>query len=303
MSRKPNVKTAIPKHIRFQKKEKQTDESEEIDKPKPRKKKPKKKRHHKLPNKIVVFPNDDKGSWVEKWDCPVNRSIGCLPHSFRLIASGSVGRGKTLTIANLFLQHQSTNRPFKKLYICCCSLNSKEWLKLEPTAIMTTLPDPDMFDGSEKICLILDDFEMERAGRDTMRKLSTLFRFSSTHCNLSIMASYQVFFSIPSVMRKCASHFLIYKPNSIRDQNTIANRIGMDPEDLRYIFKNVCKERYDSFMIDLSADCPPKWRYRRNVFEPIELVDDEDENRTTMLSKKDIAEAYEDPPKPIIRNE
>ena len=80
--------------------------------------------------------------------------------------------------------------------------------------------------------------------------------------------------------------------------NIIANRIGMPPDDLRYIFKHICKGRYDSFMIDLSADCKPEWKYRKNVYEPISIDDDdatELQNAHKPLTKKDIAEAFDAP--------
>ena len=245
---------------------------------KKRKQKAERRYRHKLPRKIVVIKNEDKTGWCESWDKPANRNIACIPHSFRLIASGSVGRGKSNVLANLFLVHQASSRPFRELYICCCSLESKEWLKYEPTAIMTELPDPEIFDGKKKTCLIIDDFEFEKSNKQTMRNLSTLFRFTSTHKNLSIMCSYQVFFSIPSVARKCASHFIIYKPNSTLEMNTIANRIGMEPEDLRWIFKNLCTGRYDNLMVDMTPDCKPELKLRKNIYEPIVLQDsDSDE--------------------------
>ena len=50
-----------------------------------------------LPNKVVVIKNADKdvGNWSETWDYPKNRSPGHIPHSFRLLALGAPGRGKT----------------------------------------------------------------------------------------------------------------------------------------------------------------------------------------------------------------
>jgi hypothetical protein len=246
---------------------------------KKRQQKSKRKYRPKMPRKIVVIKNEDKGSWVESWDKPKNRNIACIPHSFRLVASGSVGRGKTNVLQNIFLVHQASSRPFRELYVCCCSLESKEWVKMDPTAMMTELPDPEMFDGKKKTCLVIDDFEFEKTNKATMRNLSTLFRFTSTHKNLSIMCSYQVFFSIPSVARKCASHFVIYKPNSMFAMNMIANRIGMDSEDLRYIFSDICTGRYDNVMIDMTPDCKPDMRLRKNLYEQIVLSKgDEDDD-------------------------
>lgn len=118
---------------------------------------------------------------METWDEPKNRSPGCIPHSFRLVCLGGTGRGKTCAMKNLFLQHQSTSRKFKKLFIVTCDADCTEWLDCEPDGVFDEMPDPKMFDTGEKTMLIIDDFEFARMGSDSTRKLATLFRFISTH--------------------------------------------------------------------------------------------------------------------------
>ena len=134
------------------------------DETKEKKQKRKKKRVPKLPNEIVVIKNRDKdcGGWMETWDEPKNRSPGCLPHSFRLVCLGGCGRGKTNAMKQIFLQHQSTARKFKKLYIITCDSRSVEWLDCEPDEVMDEMPDPDMFDTGEKVMVVVDDFEFAR---------------------------------------------------------------------------------------------------------------------------------------------
>jgi len=106
----------------------------------------------KMPkNKLIVIKNAEKDTgWQESWKTPKSRSLANFPHPFRMIASGSVGRGKTNTIKNIFLSAQSGKKPFKKLYIVTCSLQCSEWDDCEPTQLTTTLPDPDIFTGKEK---------------------------------------------------------------------------------------------------------------------------------------------------------
>lgn len=222
----------------------------------------------KLGRKLVVIKNKDKDTgWMEKWgDTPKN--IGRIPHPFRLLALGGVGRGKTNTMKNLFLQHQSGRRKFKKLYVCCCDVDSQEWLDLEPTGLMDELPDLSLFDPNEKTCLIIDDFEFEKQNKATARKLSTLFRFVSSHRNLSIMCGYQSWFDCPSIARKCANCYLIYKPNGHLELSNIANRCGMPPDDMHEIFNTVCDGTYDSLMVDKTIGTPAP--LRKNVFQKIE---------------------------------
>jgi len=59
-------------------------------------KKKKKKRIPKLPRKNVIIKNADKDTgWMESWDKPKHRSPADLIHSYRLLAMGGCGRGKT----------------------------------------------------------------------------------------------------------------------------------------------------------------------------------------------------------------
>lgn len=229
----------------------------------------KKKRVPKLPNELVRLKNSekDKGNWMESWKEPENRSPGCLPHSFRLVCLGGVGRGKTNAMKNIFLQHQSTARKFKKLFIVTCDADSTEWLDCEPDAVMDEMPDPKMFDTGEKTMLIIDDYEMQRLSTDATRKLATLFRFISTHKSVSIMASYQSFFCLHQICRKVANCFIIYKPTSKAELVCIANRIGVDADDLKQMFKQFCPEYYDFLLFDRTKDTP--YPIRKNIYQVI----------------------------------
>jgi hypothetical protein len=180
------------------------------------KRKKKKPKIPKMPNKIVIIKNADKdsGNWMETWDKPKNRNPAHRPHPFRLLALGRPGRGKTNMIKNVFLTHQGSSKKFKKLYIVCCDLDSREWSDCDPTEIMSELPCPSEFDGSEKTMIVLDDLELTKASTEEIRKLATLMRYTSTHRNVSIALGYQSFFDTPPMARKCANVFLIYKPVS-----------------------------------------------------------------------------------------
>jgi hypothetical protein len=236
---------------------------------KPRKPK-KRKPIPKLPDKVVVIKNADKdGGWMESWKHPKNRSPGHIPHSFRLLALGGVGRGKSNMMKQLFLKHQSSARKFKKLYVITCDLSSREWDDCEPTQIFDRMPDIELFDSGEKTCIIIDDYEFERCGKEEMRKLTTLFRMISSHKNVSVMASYQSFFHTPSICRKTANVFMLYKPTSKNELQTISNRVGVSYENLKYLFKHHANEYYDHILIDMTKNTP--YPIRRNIYEVLEL--------------------------------
>ena len=153
-------------------------------------KRPKKKKGMKIPKlgeQIVVIQNaeKDKGNWGESWNKPKNRSPGHLPHPFRLLALGGCGRGKTNSIKNIFLKHQSSKRKFKKLIIITFSAESTEYNDCDPDCVLTQIPDLSIFNGKEKTMVILDDYETMQISTEQMRKLATLTRFISSHRNVS----------------------------------------------------------------------------------------------------------------------
>jgi hypothetical protein len=222
-----------------------------------------------LPNELIVIKNQmkDKGDWVEKWT--KDRSIGLLIHPMRLLALGGVGRGKTNTMKNIFLKHQTTKKPFKKLYIITCSSDNKEWNDCEPSDIFTSIPPMELFteNTKDKTMVIIDDFEMKKMNSETERLLTTLFRYVSSHCNVSLMCGYQSFFDASSLCRKCSNVFLVYKPNSRRECTDIENRVGLEKNVLKDLFRTVATEPYDSIMIDLTVGTPAK--LRKNIYQKI----------------------------------
>ena len=238
-----------------------------------------KKRIPKLPNEIVVIKNKDKDSgWQETWDYPAKRSPGCIPHSFRLLCLGGTNRGKTNAMKQLFLQHQSSARKFQKLYIITCDARSVEWLDCDPDEVFDEMPDPDMFDTGEKTMVIIDDFEFSKCSAINMRRLTTLFRYISSHKSVSLMCSYQSFFDCPSICRKIANLFILYKPTSKVELTSIANRVGLDEDDLKAMFKQFCTEHYDFIMIDRTKNTP--YPIRKNIYEAIQYNSDSEEEET-----------------------
>ena len=230
-----------------------------------------------MPKKLLVIKNKDKdvGNWMETWDKPNYGDIGRIPHPARILALGGVGRGKTNVLKNLFLNHQNKKaRKFKRLYILTCDLNSKEWEDCCPDGIFDAMPDMDLFDKNEKTLLIIDDFEFEKCGKDVMKKLSTLFRYMSSHKNLSIYLSYQSFFDCPSIVRKCSNVFIIYKPNSKNELTTIANRVGLEANYLKDLFKYHANGRYDNICVDHTIETPAP--IRKNIYEVINHSDSEE---------------------------
>ena len=240
-----------------------------------KKKRKKKKKIPKLPRKNVVIKNADKDTgWMESWDKPKNRSPADLIHSYRLLAMGGCGRGKTNYMKQIFLAAQSSARKFKRLYVVTCDLESREWDDCCPTEIFDQLPPIELFDSGEKTCIVIDDYEFEKCGKEEMRKLTTLFRMISTHKSVSILASYQSFFHVPQICRKVSNVFIIYKPNSDLELQSICNRVGMKADDLKSLFKTHASGHYDMIMLDRTKDTP--YPIRRNLYDIIDYNSDSD---------------------------
>jgi len=230
---------------------------------------------YKLPDKIHYIKNIDKdGGWMEPWT--KGRSLANFPNPSRVLYSGTAGCGKTMLMKQSFLATQASDKPFKKLYIICpdAEAEENEWDDTEPDEIFDYVPELDMFDTKDKKLLIIDDFEFKKMKPDDEKRLTTLFRFISTHKNLTIFCSYQSFFSTPTLIRKLCNVYVIYKPKAKLELKTISNRVGVDYDFLIHCFKKYAPKLHDSITIDLTNDTPAK--IRKNLFEVIEYHSESD---------------------------
>jgi hypothetical protein len=220
---------------------------------------------YKLPNEILKIENADK-TFHEKWH--TGRDICDFPHPVRIGILGKVGLGKSTIAKNIFLRSQASDNPYEQLLIIHGSDSTKEWDDLEPTMILNDIPDPqDLTQNDKKTMIIIDDFEMSGLPKQSLKNLSSLFRFVSSHHNISIIICYQSFFDMPSIIKKCCNVFIIYRPNDRDELGTIARRVGMTKKDMLYIFDNFMKEKRDTLCIDMTEDSPAP--LRKNLFTPI----------------------------------
>jgi hypothetical protein len=140
---------------------------------------------------------------------------------------------------------------------------SEEWEDCSPTQVLKSLPDVDIFNPKNKTILIIDDFELMNMSKSEQRKLATIFRFVSSHCNVSVLLSYQSYFQCPPICRKTASVFVIWKPNGLQELQTIENRCGVSKGRLVEIFGEY-DSPYDNIMIDNTIGAPS--RLRCNIY-------------------------------------
>jgi len=244
-------------------------------KKKTRRKKKKEVRLPKLDKKIHVIKNIEKSAFFhERWT--KGRNLACIPHPFRMLALGPPGVGKTNTIKNVLISH-AQYRPFKRVYLITCSLENREYNDCDISGVMTEIPDSDFFDDIAhlKTCIILDDYEMASMTRQQKKNLTTLMRFISSHRNVSIVLGYQSFFDCSAICRKCSNVFLLYKPQSRAEISHIANRVGLEADELHHLFNNVCSSPYDSILVDRTVGSPAPLRL--NLYQPINITYEDDE--------------------------
>jgi len=222
--------------------------------------------------KLAVLANKEKDRF-EKETWTKGRDLAAIPHPFRMLALGGVGRGKTNTLKNVFLAHQDSKKPFQELFIVGPE-GSSEWDDCEPTETLTELPGPDKFNPKRKTLLVIDDYECVSLSASQKRALSTLFRYVSSHCNVSIMLSFQSFVDCPQLARKTANCFVLYAPTSRQECAVMGSRAGLDKGVLKTLFDGLCRSPYDNIMVDRTIGSPAP--IRLNVYQPVDLVEEGD---------------------------
>lgn len=111
--------------------------------------------------------------------------------------------------------------------------------------------------------LIMDEPPCEWS-TDLKRKVGTLMNYNSTHNNCTIFLITQHFQNLPLQIRGAATHFIFFPtkdPHLIRFFSRNCG-VNLDP-----IFRQHCRNEYDSIMVDMTGHGP---RVRRNVYEVIQ---------------------------------
>ena len=228
-----------------------------------------------MKNTIHAFKNADK-SHDESWTQDKLRDIGNFPHPFRALLIGMPNCGKTTLAMNLVCHQKPA---FEQVVVIYENEAGREWDPLEPTFILSELPDIDYWvelrgdeeEPPKKILCVLDDVEMTSADKEKNRRLAMLFRYVSSHCFLSVMFLHQSWFDVPPIVKKCANIYVVWKARGRDETEKITNRVGLPKGTLVELFKNYAKGPRDSICIDFTLGSPQ--RLRLNIWQPINLVE------------------------------
>lgn len=218
----------------------------------------------KLPNRILPIKNKDKG-FHEKWKEGRNKLN--VVHPFRILALGPPGSGKSTIAKNILLR---VNPPFEKVFIIHCDPDyTQEYDDIAEGTdleLLSEIPPPESWEGKVKTLVILDDLEFKGMSKDQKRNLDRLFGYVSTHKNISIILCSQDFHGAPTIVRRCANMFILWKTPDLHSMATVASKTGLRAEDFHELF-TLCKNSKDSIWIDLTENTP--YPLRLNGFEVI----------------------------------
>lgn len=222
------------------------------------------------PTKLFGLPNVDKDGWHESYDdYSASENLGRYPHPFRACILGRVNSGKSLVAKFILMAHQAHKPKFQNVYVVHGSTKTQEYDCIEPTDVFDDIPSYEEFDETKKTLLIIDDLDYTAFTREQLKRLSELFRFGSTHHNISIILLHQVFVRVPKIARDCSNIFIIYRPVDLDSLDTVGRRVGLKKEQVRYIFKELMPHYRDSLCVNLIPGAPHK--YLKNVYEPLNL--------------------------------
>ena len=140
------------------------------------------------PTKLFGLPNADKDWWHESYDDnSASENLARYPHPFRACVLGRVNSGKSLVAKFILMAHQAHKPKFQNVYVVHGSTKTQEYDCIEPTDVFDDIPSYEEFDETKKTLLIIDDLDYTAFTREQLKRLSELFRFGSTHHNISII--------------------------------------------------------------------------------------------------------------------
>jgi len=142
-----------------------------------------------------------------------------------------------------------------------------EYDDIDITDRLSYCPPPDYFDHEEKQLVIIEDMSFNEKNEN----VSALFRYVSTHKNVSIIMNYQDYILVPKMARRCINIINIWEMPDKTIQSIVGKKVGLEKGQLQEMFNSLCKKRRDFITIDLSDDSPCK--YRLNIWKPIKMVE------------------------------
>jgi hypothetical protein len=217
-------------------------------------------------NKLIVFKNQDKDSFMEKWFD--GRNMANIPHSFRMCMIGPPNRGKSNYTKNILIKQKPE---FERIMIWTNSKTSQEYDNCEAEIFENCPTEEDILkDVDEKTgqppkqIVIIEDVELEGLDKTDTTNLLKLLKHFSSHFNTSVIINVQDLIQIPASMRRCCSVFVLWRMSN-GTMRILGERFNIENRLLYNMAQAELRDYHDSIMIDLTKKSP--YKYRRNLYE------------------------------------
>jgi hypothetical protein len=224
----------------------------------------------KIP-RIKVFKNPDKeagGSAGSKKQHP-----GIPKRPFRWQVTGKPNSGKRGVVLNVI---HALDPPPKKILVIHLDKDTKEYKvlkKLAPVEMFgpEEIPDFGDIDPEDNAVLIVDEVPSRSLTPKAQTDLGRLLNYGSSHRNITVFFVYQNETGILPAYRRAMGIYTIFPNTDGNVLRTAAHRAGLPTEDLGDLM-SLLRGPHDNLTIDTTVSPDSPWRYRLNIWSPIETL-------------------------------
>lgn len=196
-----------------------------------------------MSKKLIIFQNPDKNEETIDYDDPGN-----LPHPFRLSLCSTPSCGKTNLILNMII----TQKPeFEYIYILHLDEETEEYDFIDHIKL-NDIPTKDDFKQNKdaKKLLVIEEMSFKDLSKIDKAKMDRLFGYVSSHYNLSIIISCQVYFNIPCGIRKMINYICVFSSSDKVLLKDIQSVIPFyDKQEYKDIIKKHLISKYDNLIL------------------------------------------------------
>ena len=189
-----------------------------------------------------------------------------LKHPFTCIVAGPSGSGKTVFTTRLIENVRDMIEPAPDRVLWCYGVYQSFFSETKNVEFHEGLPNLDVFDGKQRVLLILDDLMHE-----TDDRVSQIFTRVSHHKNLSVLYLTQNLFYGSKQNRTISlnSHYVVLFKNA-RDATQISHLAGqMYPGKSKFMieaYRDATSNPFSYLLVDLKPDTEDRLRLRSNIF-------------------------------------
>lgn len=199
---------------------------------------------------------------------------------FRLLATGGPGCGKTSSILNIIRASAQVGGPVTKVIVIHLDENTREFDALRPDKVIglaelkapggeDLIPSIKDFDNSQRNLVIIEELDMGALPKAVHSKLLSLFRFASSHGNMSLCFGYQSFCHTPKEVRDCVDSYILFRSSNRADWPLLAQRVGIPTDQFIELLQHHLVAKYDSLSVWKDRPVESPFALRINLFGPI----------------------------------